>query len=120
MKKLLSAVLAAMLMLSISAPAALADEIENAEVLQLLEETNEAINEEIEDAQAAADALDPNADDYEEELDEIITELVEETEEIANEAVEEANELGYDFEKQYVEVQVGDRTVEVDPIHVGS
>lgn len=86
-----------------------------------IEKTNEYIFRAVEKAQEKAEkeALKGNMSDEEFEvfLDKLIEKLVEKTEKKADKLIHEAAKEGHVFEKEYIEVEIGGRIVEIDPFY---
>jgi uncharacterized protein YutE (UPF0331/DUF86 family) len=90
------------------------------QVIQMMEQINKEIYEEIDKADNKADRLvlkyeDANDVQINEKLDKIIEQLIKVTSEKAEKLIKEAGESGYVIKPVWVEVEVGGRTVSVDP-----
>lgn len=125
MKKFFSTFFVLILLMSIFGSVALAADNEVLEeVIAKVNEANQQIQGEIDDAVAEANkAMDEYADDpakLDAELDMIIDELITNTNRIAKTAIDFAAEKGITVVCEYIEVTIGNRTVLVDPLWVYS
>lgn len=86
-----------------------------------IEKTNEYIFRVVEKAQEKAEkeALKENKskEKFEEYLDKLIEKLIDKTEKKAGKLIEKAAEEGVTLEKTYIEVEIYDRVVRVDPFY---
>ena len=111
MKKLLNSVFAFIIILSMSTSMAFAD-VKSDDVLDMVNDANAKIEICVEKAQEKAEGADS------EKLDKIIEKLVEKTNSIVDKTAKKAEKRGYTVEFEYYDVQVGDRTVTIDPMTV--
>ncbi|WP_432667256.1 hypothetical protein R9X47_12680 [Wukongibacter baidiensis] len=115
MKRFLSVVVLSMLLVMVFSATVFAAE----DVYSLVEEANQKIEEKIEEAVEKADELDPESSKYDVKLDKIINKLIKETDKISKKTIKEAKKkYGATVVCEYVEVQIGNRTVLVDPLNV--
>lgn len=136
MKKLLGFVMALLISMSMFSGAAFAEEPGYDKVVIQIEKNDEKIHNEIEKAVAAADELKlkyekelskaskDNAEillaEYNMELDKIIDKLIEKTSDRTQRLIEDAAKQGIELEPVWVEIEIGGRTVLVDPCRVRS
>ncbi len=115
MKKLLSMVIISILLVLVFSSSVFAAE----DVYSLVEETNERIERMIDRAVERADDLNPESPRYDQRLDRIINRLVDRTNALAARTIRKAKrKFGVTVICEYVEVQIGNRTVLIDPLRV--
>lgn len=117
-KKALSVVLIMISILALFAQSAFAI---SEGLIKEIDKTNEQIFKEIEKTQEKAEkeALKENKskEKFEEYLDKLIEKLIDKTEKKAGKLIEKAAEEGVTLEKTYIEVEIYDRVVRVDPFY---
>jgi hypothetical protein len=119
MKKLLSGITAMVLVIGLFTTGVQAKgtitekEMTYEQVVQMMERTNKEIYQEIDKAIDEANNLgDKN---YDKELDKIIDQLLKVTDKETEKLIKEAEKNGYIVGPEWVDVEIGNRTVSVDP-----
>ena len=130
MKKLLSGITAMVLVLGLSTTGVQAKatttitetRMTEQQVIQMVEQTNKEIYEEIDKADDVADGLllsyeaaNMSYKQLNEKLDKIIAELLKVTSKKTEKLIKEAGKSGYVIEPVWIDVEIGDRIVSVDP-----
>lgn len=117
-KKALSMVLIIITILALFAQSAFAI---SQNLLEEIDKTNEQIMKEVVKTQEKAEkeALKGNKseEEFEEYLDKLIEKLIEKTEKRADKLIKKAAKEDVEFEKTYIEVEIYDRVVQIDPFY---
>jgi peptidoglycan hydrolase CwlO-like protein len=129
MKKILSGITAMVLMLGLfttgvqAAETVYEEKLSYEQIVQMMEQTNQEIYNEINKADDKADALvlsyeaaDISQEQLNSEVDKIVEELIKVTSKKAEKLIEVAGANGYVIEAVWIEVEIGGRTVLVDPL----
>ncbi|MGD9568765.1 MAG: hypothetical protein AB7V48_10650 [Sedimentibacter sp.] len=123
-KKTVSVILLMISLLTFFGPVAFASETLAGEaseaILKDVDKTNEFVYKSIEKAVKQAEKAvlkENNSENLNEIIDKIIEKLVESTEQKVDKLIEKAAKEGVAIDKVYVEVQIYDRTVLVDPCY---
>ena len=111
MKRFFNSLIASIIILSISTSMAFAD-VKSTDLLDIVSEANAKIDICVEEAQNEAIGADSK------ELDKIINKLIKDTNKIVSKTVKEVEKLGHTVELEYYDVEVGGRTVTIDPMTV--
>lgn len=120
LKKLMVVVFIMASLLTLFGPSALASEITNEGILNKIELTNDYIYREINKAQEKAEkeALKNQSEqELNEAIDKIIDQLISKTDGKVEKLIDKAATEGIEIEKSYIEVQIHDRIVIVDPLY---
>lgn len=124
LKKVISVILIMVSLLTLFGPVALANETSTEEasevILKKVDKTNEYVYKAIENAVKQAENAvlnESNSDNLDEIIDKIIEKLLEKTEEKVDRLIEQAAGKGIEINKIYIEVQIYNRTVLVDPLY---
>jgi predicted PurR-regulated permease PerM len=119
-KRIKKALLLVLIMITVLALFAQSAFAISQKLLDEIDKTNEQIFKEVEKAQEKAEkeALKGKGEEeFEEYLDKLIEKLIESTEEKAAKLIKKAAKEGVTLEKTYIEVEIYDRVVTVDPFY---